>query len=238
MKEFLQGIVAYGPRFLAEFAELVSAPKTFLRNLDYGAEDIVARALTFYVLCLAIGIVLELPFLASTKELWVTFAITIALFMVGTVMIAAMYRIAFRCVGGKGSYRDHLLVTLYVSGPFYIGYALGSAACKGIVLANAPDLYPLFTKYTVSMTAWTSDIFHQEQFQPLMQFGPVGVAVALFNIVLIGATIWIMVCWGGYRQINGVGRARSTMALIVSTALSAPLYYVLVSAQRGLGVLA
>lgn len=236
MREFLEALGAHGPRFLSDFTNFVAGPKHFLRELELGASDALPRALTFYVLSVAVTFLLELPFLESTNELWKVFAVTVVLFTIGSVLIAAMFRTAFAIVRGKGSLRDHLIVTLYFSGPYYVLCALTAATAKGIVRSNASHLFPLFKEFMDASLSpgWSLET---ERFAALFVSGPALIAIALsYLLYFVLSPAYFIACWGALRHINGIGRLRSTLAFIATLVLSVPLYYFLASAQRGLGV--
>jgi len=235
MKEILDSFAAYVPRFLNELMGIFSGPKSFFRQLDINASDSLTNALIFYVLCLGLSFFLELPFITTAKELWIMFVVTLILFTIGSLLIAATYKISFRVVGGKGTFYKHFLLTLYVSGPAYIIFAFIAAASKGIVLSGAPDLYPLFKQFmdTSMSSAGSPDI---DEFGILFESIPTLTAIILGQLIWIVMIVWIVICWGAYRYINDISKFRSVMAFIVLCVLQTPVYYLLIYAQRGLGV--
>ena len=237
MKEILETAAAYGPRFLGELLGILSGPKRFLRQLDFTAPDIAWRALTFYVIAPALAFVLELPFVTTAKELSIAFVVMIVLFVIGTLLVAGLYKVSFAVVGGKGSFRDHLLITLYISAPFYIFSALFSAASKGIVLSNAPALYPLFKELMDDTMSFKGDGGEIPlKFLPLFENTSVIVAFIVAYLIFLFGAVWLVICWGAYRHVNATSKPRSIVALVVATILSIPVGFILVSAQRGLGV--
>ena len=80
------------------------APSASWQHLDRDAPDLLSRALLFYVMSLSIAFVLQLPFRASTDELWIPFVVTISMsflsLFVGTVVVT----LAFRIVGEEAPY--------------------------------------------------------------------------------------------------------------------------------------
>ena len=236
MNKLLEGLTNYGSRFLIEVMGMLAGPKRFLQRLDFDASQTLTQGLIFYVLCLGVYFVLELPFVTTAKEIWIEFVTLVVLFVIGTLLISVTYKVSFRAVGGSGVFRDHLLVTMYISGPVYIFSSFLAAASKGIVLTNDPDLYPLFTQLMNDSLSMSYDPLEMDRLRPIFDSGPGLAAYLLTQLVFIGGTVWIIVCWGAYRHINNVTKLRSIFAFVVFLILSVPIGYILVMVQLGLGV--
>jgi Yip1 domain len=234
MKEFLEALAAYGPKFFDDFIGIISGPKRFLRGVDSAKPNSMTQAVNFYVLCLLVAFVMELPFLSTGKQPWSLFPVEVALYLMGTVIIAATFRFLFRLVGGSGSFRDHLVLTLYISGPMYLWGSLGAATTKGIVLVNQPGLYPLFKQYMDETL--TFGALSEPHYDALFDQPSVMIAILLSWCLLMSTSIWLLLCWGAYRFLNHVTRFRSFIAVVLAIAISIPLGYALVAAQRGLGL--
>ena len=238
MKELFERIIGYGPSSLAELAELISAPKRFLMQLELGSPEIVARALAFSISCLAMAFILRLPFVNGAKELWIVFALLIVVFFVTVLLAAAICTFSFSVVRGNGSFRDHLIATLYIYSPLSVLLSFIAAASKGIVLSEAFDLYPLFKEFMEYSMLGKSGFFDSnfDKFIPIVESRPVLVAIWLYVSALVFSYIWQIICWGGYRHINRVSRLKSFFAGIVALFLGLPISYVILFSGRGLGI--
>ncbi len=142
----------------------------------------------------------------------------------------------FRAVGGKGTFGNHLLITLYVSGPAYIIWAIRAAASKGMVLTNEPDLYPVFKEYMQAQIGF-GDLSENDRFDPLFKSIPVLAAILFSQLIAVAITGWMIICWGAYRHVNDVTKPRSVLAFILACIVLVPVYHGLVFAQRALGVI-
>ncbi len=234
-KVILNVITTNGPRFLNDLTGLLSGPKTFLRGQDLTTSDSVNWAVTFYILSITASFCIELPFVNTSKELSILFSARVVLFIVGTLIFSGITKLSFLLFGGKGSLFSHFVVTLYISGPASIFLSMGLAASNGVVLYNDPDLYPLFKEFRV-WSIMGIDFSNLDRFFPILENISTIIAFILFFIVILLLCIWTVICWGGYRCINGTTKRRSFGAFVLLSVLSLPVSYILISAQQGLGI--
>jgi hypothetical protein len=236
VKDLLEAVAAHVPRSLDAFVRILSGPKRFLQDLPMASRTTLPNALTFACLSFSLAFLLEVPFLESASDLWSAFAVSLIFLVIATVVGAAVWKLSFRIVGGRASFRDHLVLSLYVTGPFSVLWSLMSAAPKGLVRIAAPTLYPLFKRFMDASLTGVDFVNGIGQFVPLFESKPVLVALATAYLLICVDTVWLVLCWGAFRHLNRTTRLRSGVALFISLILSLPMNAIVLLAQRGLGV--
>lgn len=231
--EILKQLGTYGPRFITDLTAVISGPRRFIERYAFDKPSALSDALVFCAICVGISFVFDAPF-AGKSEIVMPFLEQLVIFMLGILYVAAACKLAFHWVGGRAPFRQHLIVTLYTSAPFVIVFSLVATACKGIVKAQAPSLYPAFQRTMDDL--YTGKALTLEALRPFGGSHPVVIALSIAFSVYILCFAWLYVCWGCYRQINLMGRTRSFVACLFVCPLVYPMAYILAWAQRGLGL--
>jgi hypothetical protein len=231
--EILKQIGTYGPRFITDLSAVISGPRRFSERYPYDKPSALSDALVFYAICVGISFVFDAPF-SGKSEIVMPFVEKLVIFTLCILYTAAACKLAFHWVGGRAPFRQHLIVTLYTSGPFGILFSLVATACKGIVKAQAPTSYPIFQRSMDDL--YTGKPLNLITLQPLLRPTPVLIAFLIVVSVNILACVWLYACWGCYRQINLVGRTRSFVACFIVVPLVYPMAYIFTWALRGLGL--
>ncbi len=231
--EILKQLGTYGPRFITDLSAVISGPRRFSERYPFDKPSALSDALVFYAMCVGISFVFDAPF-SSKGEILMPFVEKLVIFTLAVVYTAAACKLAFHWVGGRAPFRQHLIVTLYTSGPFGIVFSLVATACKGIVKLQAPSLYPAFQR---SMDdAYSAKPLTNDAIQTFFASPPVLIALLIGLSVGLLGLVWVSVCWGCYRQINLVGRTRSFVAGLLVIPLIYPMAYIFTWSQRGLGL--
>ena len=238
LKEFLEGIAAYGPRYLGELIAIFSGPKRFMAALELDAPDLLSRALLFYVMSLSIAFVFQLPFRAPAEELWIPFVVTMSVSLVSIFINTALVMLAFRMVGGSGSLQHHLILSFFVLGPFNVLISLIAAASKGIVKLRSPELLSLYDEaFEKAFLPLNFGDPANARFIPLVENGAT-LAATLFTFVAVYSftLTWMILTWGGFRHLNSVARGRSALAMLLMLLLTVPTSIAVLAAKFALGV--
>ena len=224
MKDLFEQILKYLPHYLTEFGAVFSGPKSFIATkLSTDAGDAFGEALLFLGISLTLVLLMYTPLLPAGKDFW-SFAIPYYVSYIIEIPLAAMViRTAWWIVGGRASAR-----------PFFIAYAYYVGVAS--VLIGAIDLVAwgffktwdpqLYREYSDAIQKGQSvEDWVQSRTDLLHRFADSYVTLTAAVISGLGTliiSIWGLIGWGAYRQLNGQSKLRSLVALIISWVLFVP----------------
>jgi hypothetical protein len=91
MKDLLEAIATYIPRFLNNFIEIVAGPKKFLMQIDFNRSDTMKNAASFYIISATLAIFLEIPFIKEDKSLYIRYMTAIIISFSLTILASFIF---------------------------------------------------------------------------------------------------------------------------------------------------
>jgi hypothetical protein len=206
MKELIEKILAYLPKYLTDFGSLISGPKRFMAQKNTKAEETFVQALVFLGISLVLVVIMTAPLLPPGKDIW-TYLGTIAVgLLLGVSLYAVALRVAWRLVGGNAPIRSYFVTYAHFSGVIVIVSTVFLLLGEGVFKVLEPDLYRQVIEANLN-----------NQPMPNVEDSYVPLISLLINAAgLFLASIWGLVAWGAYRQLNGLSKWRSFIALMIS----------------------
>jgi hypothetical protein len=218
MKDLFEQILKYLPHYLTEFGAAFSGPKSFIATkLSTDAGDAFGEALLFLGISLTLVLLMYTPLLPAGKDFW-SFAIPYYVSYIIEIPLGAMViRTAWWIVGGRAPARSFFIAYAYYVGVASVLIGAIDLVASGSFKTLDPQLYQEFSdsiQKPQSMEDWAqsyTDLVHRyaQSYVTLTA----AVISGLGNLIII---IWGLICWGAYRQLNGLSKLRSLAALIMS----------------------
>lgn len=213
MKELIEKILAYLPQYLKDFGLLVSGPKQFMVQKNTGAEDVFNQALVFLGVSLVLVVVMTVPLLPPGTDLWAYVGAKAIVFVLAVTLYAVALRVAWRLVGGKAPVRSFFVTYAYFFSAIAVVFTVFLLFGRGVFKVLAPDLYGQVIEAKLNK-------------QPIPDISGSSVPLISFGIHVAGfflLSLWGLIAWGAYRQLNGLSKWRSFVALNISGILGAPI---------------
>ena len=213
MKELIEKILTYLPRYLMDFGSLVSGPKRFMAQKNTTEEDTFVQSLIFLGVSLVLVVVMTAPLLPPGKDLWTYLGTRTVVASIAVSLNAVALRIAWRLVGGKATVRSFIVTYGYFFGVLAVIFAAFLLLGEGVFKVLAPELYAEVIQAKLNK-------------QPVPDVSDSSVPLISFLILVAGfflLAMWCLIAWGAYRQLNGLSKWRSFVALIISGLLAWPI---------------
>lgn len=221
MKDFALLILKQAPKFFANFAGLLGGPKSFVRTRNGDDQESLTEALTFFAVSFFVYLVLFWPLVRSQNE---PVQQLVARGIFNLIMLAvstAIIMFSFRLVGGRSAFGRHFVITSYYFGVSFILVVVVMLCALGMVKVFDLELYPILASHLTRLH------LNDERLNAIM-LDPaqtrrqlVAVAYSLFVLFSIFvAVVWLVIGRGAYREINGVSKARSLAAGVVTFILT------------------
>jgi hypothetical protein len=231
----LEELAAQAPLFIKQTAAMISGPKRFISSIDEQAPDTLRNALIYYVLAVAVSLALELPFTNREGEFGDHLPTAALVLVLGVLLSSALLTGIWRLMGGLGGYQRYLIVTLYIWGVGVLIWAVGALMAKGLMMVQAPSLFPDYLEY-MQLLLTNSASINDPKFTALNDSDAMLSAMLFFaavQVVLIG---WFVFSWSTYRAINRLSATRAALAMMLYLLCLYPLSKIFQLAQHAAGV--
>ena len=208
MKDLIQKVLAYLPRYFMDFGSLLSGPKVFMAHKNTNVDETYSESLTF----LGVSIVLVVIMKASQvppDDLWNFVGGVSVTVLLGVALSAVALRLAWRIVGGQASVRSFFVTYSFFFGVVVVVLTVFELLGVGVFKVFDHDLYVAVTKATLEKAP-------PPQSDSMVPFASFLVLVVGYIVI----SIWSFIAWGAYRELNGLGKLRSFLAAMVMGVLS------------------
>jgi hypothetical protein len=206
MKEFLEKILAGIPKYVSDFINVLSAPIKFVRKYNRGDEPSLSEPFIFLAISLVVTLVTRIPMLRKDVDVTTFIAVDGLWKLLIVLIVAGSMKLAWRVVKGKANFLNLLVTNCYYFGVFSV---LTHLLLLSGSYFNSGDrvIYAIYS----------------------------GKALGLFSILQIGIyligfgflTIWCLICWKAYHELNGVSKLQSLTAFVLTIVFSIfPLMFV------------
>src|SRR6266436_3481629 len=224
MKDLFEQILKYLPHYLTEFGAAFSGPKSFIATkLSTDEGDAFGEALLFLGISLTLVLLMYTPLLPAGKDFW-SFAIPYYVSYIIEIPLAAMaIRAAWWIVGGRAPARPFFIAYAYYVGVASVLIGAIELVASGFFKTFDPQLYQEYSgsfEKPQSMEDWVQS--HADLLHRYAQSYVTLTAAVISGLGTLIIVIWGLIGWGAYRQLNGLSKLRSLVALIVSRFLFVP----------------
>lgn len=212
MKYLLEKILVYVPQYLMDFGLLLSGPKKFIYGKYLKSEETLVQSLLFLGVSLVLVVVMTSPFLFPGRDLWAHVGTVAIGFSLGVSLYAIALRLAWWIVGGTATVRSFFVIYAYYFGVSMVLLTLFRLLGEGVFKVFAPELH------TRVLEAWLAKKPIPDVWGNTVVLISTWVFIAGFVVVFV----WGIVGWGAYRELNALGRTRSSVALLIALVLAVP----------------
>jgi hypothetical protein len=210
MKELIGIILKNLATYIPVLVSVASKPKRSILELISSETEKLSKALIFVGITLAIGFAFQAPFLQKGQDFTTIVGSMIAFKIFAMLTFPGFILLVFRVLGGKGNYENTLCAYLYLCCPLYL-FLLGlDVTIFGIISAHDPEL----------AKAWRYVGISNQQIQEIINVSTLtGLSYLLLTLILVlSQFIWLVICWGIFRNIHQVSWFRSTIAFLITAA--------------------
>jgi hypothetical protein len=214
MKEILEKILLYLPRFLSDCGSIIAGPKTFvLKKVE--TEALFESKEYFLFLALTVAVITIVSMLYPNHgEIYATLARNFVVIFVGFIGYSLAVRGAFWVAGGRAPYETFFAAYTYISCPMLLINNVIGLIANGLFRLLDPDAYDALSK--AGSLASRNQIIANS---PAADVFYVSIAIGFGLIVF-----WSYICWGAFREINHLSRIRSSVAFVVAWIFALPVF--------------
>ena len=210
MKDLIEKILDYLPRYLLVFGVVFSGPKKFIAERRLNAEEEWGNALLFLAISATLVAIVATLTQAAGKDLWSQVAGTALGLLIAVTLGATSVRISWWLVGGRADAQSFFITYAYTFGVVIIIFVAFQVLGVGVFKMLDPDLHAKALKKQATESELTSSTVY--------------LVVLAINIVgFLVVSLWGFIAWGAYRQLNGLSKFRSSLALMIQGVLSIPI---------------
>ena len=224
MKDLIDQILKYLPLYLTNFGSIFVGPKSFIASRNVSSDDAFGDALLFLGVSIALIIVMGAPLFPPGKDLW-THVGSVAIQALVTVSLSAMVvRTAWWIVGGRASARSFFVTYAFFFGVALVIISVVQLLSFGFFKVFEPELFGQFIAATQRrgvMPDMSGD------WVPLT-------ALSIYIVGYLIICLWLFIAWGAYRNINGLSKLRSFLALMIAGILTWPVTAITVFVQSAI----
>jgi len=116
VKELIEKILSYIPKYMLEFGALFTRPKIFIAERNTLLESTFVDCLLFLGISVVLSTIMSTSLPGSREDIWSSLAgtsVSCAILIVGSGLAL---RLAWRIVGGRAATRSFIVVYAYLSG--------------------------------------------------------------------------------------------------------------------------
>jgi hypothetical protein len=232
MKEILEKILIYLPKYLSDFGSILVGPKTFIAG-RVAKDEAFSDAMLFLGVSIALSIVMTAS--SPEKEFWTYVGTNSVVTLLAMCSFGTITRFAWWIVGGKAPAQSFFATYAFFFGVGLILKSLVLLLSLGFLKLLEPERYKQFF---AALSAGFQALLLGQQFPPPNVTMPESwvfpVALAIFEMGVLTIGFWSFIAWGAYRQMNGLSRLRSFWALSIVGVLLVPATAIIYLIQRGM----
>ncbi|MHC4302310.1 MAG: hypothetical protein ACYS7Y_34045 [Planctomycetota bacterium] len=214
MKEIVQQILRYLPRYIPVFLQVISRPGSAIQERNQNRPEDLREALIFCAISFFLIFPFQRALIPSQLELWMHIAQSVALAFFMGLSSAALIRLALWIVGVRSTPLESVLVVYcYVMGVLLIIFMFSCLIALGAFKTLYPD------SYKSAMTIWYSPDsipFHPKIEKELQQLPGYLLYSVVLSLLCSLSAIWFAAAWKAFRQVTGLTKRRSIVAVILS----------------------
>ena len=200
------------------------APKTFIGNHNAATDENVKDSLRFAAISLILADLLTPKLMLPAGDLWTILCLRLVVNVLALVLGAVAILAAWRILGQRAPFSQHLITYVYYSIPAILIIVLFNAVGFGILYAYDPQgaaQYIEINRFPANPFSFQSQkglsaIFARARI-PFIAMTVIG------NLGLCASLLWMFLSWGAFRNIFGATRRRSFFVSLLAFMLVFPL---------------
>ncbi len=217
MKDLIEKIIVYLPKYFVEFALCFTRPKRFMSTKTTDADSFMSDALLFLAISLVLFTLLSTITVQTKSDIWTQLLRNGVYFILSVLSSATAIQISWRMVGGKASFLSYFTTNAYFLGVGFVLLSLVLAMYAGAIKSFYPVMHQELLQETNILTMF-SETEVSDVYLPSNWIGAAVAALILF-VGLIVIVVWTYIAWGIYGQLNNTDRKRSILAGTIATLL-------------------
>ena len=213
MKDLIDLILRYLPRYFIDLGSLISGPKKFIAGQNIRTPNAINRSLLFLGISLVLVVIGRAPLLSEDASVWTQLAALGIASVIGVALTALALRISWRIVGGKSPFRSFFIVHSYCYGALIIIITIFQLIGLGILKFFNKDLFEALIT------------LNSQKLEVLLMDSVPGEYWSFLAIIIVGflvASVWGFIAWGAYRELNALSQIRSFFAIVIAGFLTIP----------------
>lgn len=229
MKDLLERLAGHVPAFLTTLLALIASPRRAALARASGDSVSIEAALVFATLSAVLVFIMQLPLMPKGTDVWTELASTLVVLLSSGLLSVAALRLAWFIVGGRAGWPGYIALYAYHSGTVGMILLLPTLATAALFKMLAPSLLTLVRSGTDSegRSVLTDPVAQRKMAELLFEPNSFIAAIPV-NLGVVAISVFLIVGWGAYRDINGLARWRSTLAWLIFFILMLPIFAVLV----------
>jgi hypothetical protein len=222
MKDLALLILNQIPKYFSDFIKCLAGPKGFVRARSDDSQQALAEAMTFLGISFAFSMLLFWPLMPAQVESTRFLVGRGLLYLILVAAGTAVTLVSWRCVGGRAPFGRFFVISCYYVGVVIVCQTLILLCAYGVVKIFDLELYPVLVDSTTRL-----------QFGDTRLTGMINgaggrrhvIVLLIFYFIMlvvdpIAVTIWSVLGWGAYREINGLSKGRSFAAGVIASLLT------------------
>jgi hypothetical protein len=228
MYDLIKLVFAQIPKYISNFANLLSHPKRFIRKKSKLNDLSLTEALTFYGISFVLAFILKTPFILGSLNPWQYIGTRGLYDLIWLALYAATLGLSWRLVGGRAPFLKFFIAVCYFDAVIGIVLSVTRLLGVGVVKFWDPELYDILVGAYRSMrlsnpgmNAYMAEAVREAQSGSFGKF----LLVVVFELILLGgclvALAWVVAGWGALREFTGISKKKSFFAGVIFILLAA-----------------
>jgi TIR domain len=205
-------------QFIPNLWLLLRQPRRFLEREARGRERDLLAALVFFAVAVLLAVTM-FTLVYTPRESAVGFVFSGPLAgVLATVVLSGPLWVGWRVAGAKRHYSSLVVILLYqVAVAHLVTFVAGSMIMFALDLRSLNIVEDAANDAMKSHdSAWVAMQTIEHELKPLFVHGDVLMAWGLAALVLLAGVVWLVRCWGAYRDAFALSRWRSLAAFALS----------------------
>lgn len=231
MNDLIKLVFAQIPKYISNFASLLSHPKRFIRTKSKLSDQSLTEALTFLGVSFVLCLVLKTPLIPESLNPWRYIGTRGLSDLIALIFYATALTFSWRLVGGRAPFLKFLIAFCYYSAVIDVLMNVARLLAYGIVKVWDPELYNVLVgAYRNMRLGYSGMDAYMAQALREAQSGSFGkfLLVVVFELTLLGgflvAFAWVIAGWGAFREFTGLSKKRSFLAGVIFSLLGAVVF--------------
>lgn len=208
MRELIGKVLAYLPKYIEVFGSLLAGPKRFIAKENSNADQTLDRSLIFLGISLVLVVVMQTRIRPSEYDFWTHLGLMAILCLAAVSLASVALRVSWWIVGGKTGIRSFFVTYSYFYSVVVVLITFSQLVSSGFLRVFDPDLY---TEIHLSKGQERNQIFTDA----LADGVTLWVTILIFVVGFVCVSIWGLICWGAYRELNNLSKFRSFCASMI-----------------------
>jgi hypothetical protein len=197
VKELLGAPLRSFLSYLALMMEILKSPRETIVSRCGNEQKKLKSAFSFFVVTLAIGVILRMPLLGQEKEFARNSASLLVFRVVAVLIFAGVIQWLFSVCKGQGSYRQTLCASFYISSPTYLLLVMVHMIGAGILSSQDLGLAEVWNAGQTHTAGILKALQEKDTFAHV-------VYLAMIAFRLAASALWLFICWDVYQEIHRV----------------------------------